>query len=386
MEEIIEKCGFGRFQYKLMIVCGLVFMADAMEIMLLSFLQIVLKSEWALSSNEQASITSVVFLGELPGSIFWGYLADTIGRKKAFFFSALTVAIFGVLSAMANSLGGLLFCRALVGFGVSGSLIPFDLISEFLPQKGRGKKMMILQLSWPVGSILVAVIAWGVLEKYGWQVMILLCSLPLIVALFCIPSMPESPKWLAEKGDTKAAIKIVQMVATMNQVDEFPKLNLRRMQKAHRQEMKNRKNTSLFSGLLNASLRRTTICLWTIWLGFGFCYYGIVLYFPRMFSKIQKDNTMTFDYQPIFLSAVAEFLGSFLTILVIDRFGRRKTQYGFYAACALFLFILSNNISLDVNTFTSILARACIVGGSATTWIATPGTYNVALYFVSRYG
>jgi MFS family permease len=40
--------------------------------------------DWDLTGSEIASITSVVFAGELVGSMFWGPLADKYGRRVAF--------------------------------------------------------------------------------------------------------------------------------------------------------------------------------------------------------------------------------------------------------------------------------------------------------------
>lgn len=36
--------------------------------------------------------------------------------------------------------------------------------------------------------------------------------------------------------------------------------------------------------LLSPELRVRTIALWTIWVGFGFSYYGVILFISRIFS------------------------------------------------------------------------------------------------------
>lgn len=61
-----------KFQLLVFISSGLMFMSDAMEITLLSFLYSCLKSYWNLSSEQALNMISCIFFGELVGSIFSG--------------------------------------------------------------------------------------------------------------------------------------------------------------------------------------------------------------------------------------------------------------------------------------------------------------------------
>ena len=63
------------------------------EIHLLSFVSICAGNEWNLSNNEKASITSVVFAGELIGAYFWGPVADIFGRRRAFILGIILLLI-----------------------------------------------------------------------------------------------------------------------------------------------------------------------------------------------------------------------------------------------------------------------------------------------------
>ncbi len=62
--EAIDAIGFGRFQVLLSLFAGFAFMADAMEVMILSILGPALVCEWKISDYDQASLTTVVFLGK----------------------------------------------------------------------------------------------------------------------------------------------------------------------------------------------------------------------------------------------------------------------------------------------------------------------------------
>ena len=61
----IDVIGFGRYQILLSLAVGFAFVADAMEMMILSILGPALRcTEWRISQYDQALLTTVVFLGE----------------------------------------------------------------------------------------------------------------------------------------------------------------------------------------------------------------------------------------------------------------------------------------------------------------------------------
>ena len=138
LHHITERVGSGTFQRRLLVAAGLCFAADSMEVLLLSFLAVVVQSEWNLSSEQASSITSSVFLGAMTGTLLLGPLGDKIGRKPVFVLSAAIIAVFGVLTAVANNLAVLVIIRFIVGMGVGGLVIPFDSVAEFVPTVSIG--------------------------------------------------------------------------------------------------------------------------------------------------------------------------------------------------------------------------------------------------------
>ena len=79
--DAIQRVGFGRFQKKLMILCGLGWAADAMEILLISFALPSIGQEWNLSNAQKGLLSTAIFLGMLVGAYVWGRLSDKMGRK-----------------------------------------------------------------------------------------------------------------------------------------------------------------------------------------------------------------------------------------------------------------------------------------------------------------
>jgi hypothetical protein len=81
LDEAIDHMGFGLFQVKLSLLTGLAWMADAMEMMILSILAPALHCDWLLNEWQKALITTVVFCGMMMSGMVWGKLCDTYGRK-----------------------------------------------------------------------------------------------------------------------------------------------------------------------------------------------------------------------------------------------------------------------------------------------------------------
>ena len=81
LEEMSEKLGFGCFHVQLLFVVSAIWMADAMEMMLISFIAPPLQCTFGLTDAEKALITSVVFFGMFLGASVWGWFQDHAGRK-----------------------------------------------------------------------------------------------------------------------------------------------------------------------------------------------------------------------------------------------------------------------------------------------------------------
>ena len=100
-EEAIEKIGMGFFQYKLLFVCGLGWIADTMEMVVFAYCLPYLTSEWPHITNfHKGVLVATAYFGMAVGAVCWSYLSDSIGRRATFVASLLFVIVFGVLSGV----------------------------------------------------------------------------------------------------------------------------------------------------------------------------------------------------------------------------------------------------------------------------------------------
>ena len=110
--------GFGLFQVKLCFVLSVLYLAEAMELMLLAILGSLLNCSWLrLTDLEQALLTTMVFIGMGVCSPFWGKMCDKFGRKNGLILASCVIFYFGCLSSIAPTYVWMLILRGLVGVG-----------------------------------------------------------------------------------------------------------------------------------------------------------------------------------------------------------------------------------------------------------------------------
>jgi putative MFS transporter len=156
-----------------------------------------------LTYAQSPLIQLVVGGGSVLGSLFWGWLADRIGRRKSFITVVLNVSLASGIMAATPDQGGLTFLAVfffVAGFGSSGLLVTIlPLVQEFVPASKRG---------W-VGGIVIAVISSGVFASLqgtrlavhiGWRALFGLGLVPVLVTPLIRAWVPESPRWLIRNG------------------------------------------------------------------------------------------------------------------------------------------------------------------------------------------
>ena len=188
-------------------------MADAMEMMLLSFLGPAVACEWGLSPAQEAALSTSVFVGMAFGGFLWGAASDAFGRRAAFFIPSLVTFVAGVLSAAAPNFPVLVLLRALVGLGLGGGPVAFALFLEFAPSPSRGRALVAVQAFWTLGSAFEAGLAWAVLGPLGWRWLAALSSAPCAVLAALIFFVPESPFFLAASGRRADAEAVLRRAA-----------------------------------------------------------------------------------------------------------------------------------------------------------------------------
>lgn len=172
-----------------------------------------------LNSAEEGMAGASAILGCIPGAMFAGFLSDRFGRKKLLFFCALLYAVSGLLSAIPRTFAEFLAARFISGLGIgASSMICPVYIAEIAPEKSRGRLGTLFQLGIVAGIFLTLFInkviqgmgneVWNV--AYGWRWMLGMEVVPALVFVLLLFAVPESPRWLAQRGREAEALSILQ--------------------------------------------------------------------------------------------------------------------------------------------------------------------------------
>lgn len=378
LDDSLEYLPIGLYHYKLLAICGLAFASDAIEINVLYFSSVCAGVEWNLSENQQATLIGSVFFGQLIGNIIFGLLADRYGRKTIFILAFGLVAVFGFSSALSSTYICLLILRFIVGLGIGASAVPFDLLSELLPNRYRGLMLCYTEYFWTMGSIYVTVIAWLIGNR--WRNLLCLASIPVCLSFVAaIFYLPESPRWLLcnkKQEEARLIIHTIYQASGINRDKYHLALN-DTASNIPNLKMKEIKRT-------NGSVFREWLLLILVWIALGASYNGIILFSSRLYSIQSVTNsdssTITeaigkrscdFDFIQLLIFSCSELIAVFLLTFIINTVGRTKIQSLFYLLTAIFVLFIGDNSNKIATLSFCILSRICIMLATSATWIST---------------
>jgi MFS transporter, putative metabolite:H+ symporter len=190
-------------QWKIALAATLGDMLDFFDFLLIGFVLAYIVKDWHLTYGQSGLILLASGIIAPFGSMFYGWLADKIGRRKVMMLTVLNVSI--ATGAMAVTPEGawlyLVFWRFLVGFGTTGLYsVDITLMQEFVPSSKRGWITGLTTTMLPAGFLMGALLGAFAAPYIGWRGMFAIGLLPALLTLYIRAWVPESPYWLLRRG------------------------------------------------------------------------------------------------------------------------------------------------------------------------------------------
>lgn len=163
-------------------------------------------SDGAFGVSDQAAFASSTFLGLFLGASVLSPIADRFGRRAIFTFALVWYTLATVLMGLQSTAMGIILCRFVVGIGLGIELVTIDTyLSELMPKRLRSPAFafafFVQFLSVPAVALmswwLVPQAPWGVA---GWRWVVLASAVFALFVWWLRKRLPESPRWLAQRG------------------------------------------------------------------------------------------------------------------------------------------------------------------------------------------
>ncbi|XQU76224.1 MFS transporter [Cupriavidus sp. H18C2] len=368
-EDAIRTAGVGKFQYRLFVIFGLVWMADAMQVLSIGFSAPSIAATFGVTVPQALQTGTAFFVGMLMGAFCFGRIADRIGRRPALMLAVIIDAACGVASAFAPSLGWLMVLRLLTGIGVGGTLpVDYTMLAEFLPRDRRGRWLVLLESFWALGTICLAMLALaaGAHGNDAWRIIFFVTGIPALVGLIPRMYVPESPLFLNRNGKSEQARQVLERVASTNgRRVSIPPLQSETPERA-----------SVFM-LFGATFRRRTVGLVLAWLLISIAYYAVFVYLPIRLSS----SGFGWMRGQVFLVVLAlvQLPGYALAAYGVERWGRKPTLIGFLLLSAAGCMLYSLGTSTTVVVGSTLLMSFALLGTWGALYAFTPEVYPTNL-------
>lgn len=341
-EVLIKKSG--RYLIIITMVASLGGFLFGFDMAVISGVLPLVQKQFLLSAAQEGWFVSSALAGCIIGVAFSGELSDQYGRKKMLFLSAVLFLLSAIGCSLMPSFSWIIAARLLggIGIGVASNVVPLY-ISEIAPAQIRGRLVTYYQLALTLG-ILVAYLTNAWLLNYSlsnqgaisdnlllaevWRGMFAVGIVPALLFLLGLFLVPESPRWLIQKGKVDNGEAILKRLSTPSEA--------RRDTEEIKQQAREEKTSykDLFApGMRRAMMIGILLPLFSQFSGIN----AIIYYGPSILSNAGISLSNSLISQVIF--GVANMLFTLIAIWKVDSLGRRRLYITGTAGATIALFL-----------------------------------------------
>ncbi|XP_030745780.1 putative transporter svop-1 [Sitophilus oryzae] len=226
---------FGKFNIFLLLVAIPSALSINCETGIISFIIPAAACDLELTSSQKGLLNSMSFVGMVLSGFFWGFLLDTLGRKKMIFLGLSAHWMVMLAKSFSWRIDMLCLFQFFGGALAGGVYVAVNTyLHEFHSTEYRGRLQMAYGAMFGTANIIIPLISGsimaldininlGLIEYYSWNLLFLISGIPPALAALGFYFLPETPKFLMSCGDSESALKVFRQVYRINtgQSEEF---------------------------------------------------------------------------------------------------------------------------------------------------------------------
>jgi len=354
------------------VIVGVATFFDAYTVLAIAFAMPQLVSEWKLSPAEVGLIISAGYIGQLIGAVYFGSLAEKVGRLKVLFFTIALFVSMDIACLLAWSGTSMMVFRFLQGIGTGGEVpVASAYINEFIGAKKRGRFFLLYEVIFPIGLMFAGMAGYFLVPVYGWKAMFIVGLIPSVLTIPLRLLMPESPRWLASKGRIEEADAVVKKLE-----DDAKKHGLELPEPVVRPIDPKATARSDWRELFKGIYGKRTFTIWGLWICVYLVNNGMITWLPTLYKTVFKlplQTSLAYGWTTSAVGVVA----SIICALLIDKVGRKA----WYAAAFLFATIPLMTLSwLGATTALQVVILATTTYAALQTIAFSLYLYSAELY------
>jgi putative MFS transporter len=262
-------------------------------------------------------IISSGYVGQVFGALFFGWLAERIGRLNVLLITVVIFTSKDLACLFAWNAFSMMAFRFFQGIGTGGEVpVASAYMNEFVSAKRRGRFFLLYEVLFLFGLLAAGLIGYFLVPVYGWRAMFIVGLVPAILTIPMRWFMVESPRWLLSVGRVDQASDLVARMETGLKRRgislEEPIVSAHPLDKA-RSDIR-----ELFRGMYF----RRTLLLTALWMCSYMIANGLITWLPTLYRQIfQLPLQTSLAYG--FATSAFGCAAALFCALYIDKVGRR---------------------------------------------------------------
>jgi MFS family permease len=336
----LDRLPWSAWHWRVVIALGVSWLLDGLEVTVVGSIgpALLRPDTLGLTASQIGWAASAYIGGAVLGALYFGRLADKLGRKRMFLVTLVVYLIATVLTALTWDIWSFAFCRFLTGFGIGGEYAAINsAIDELIPARMRGHVDLAINGTFWIGAALGAALSVVLLNErvippeWGWRFAFGLGGVLAFAILLVRRHLPESPRWLLAHGRAEEAEAIVADIES--QVGVSPEKNPTEISM---RAVRTVPWKDVLRVLIHRYPRRTILGL-SLMASQAFFYNAIFFTYALVLTRFEGVPEATVGYY-IFPFAVGNFLGPLLLGRLFDSVGRRVMIATTYSVAGIGLF------------------------------------------------